>query len=105
MALFEKHIHYHCDNLRVVELLQIQAVKIQTIMTQLEMFKDLLLRLEAATTNIAADIKRLADQVAAGGLSEKDELEISAALKLAAEKLEEVAAVTPEPTPEPPVEG
>lgn len=105
MALFEKHIHYHCDNSRVVELLQIQAVKIQTIMTQLEMFKDLLLRLEAATTNIAADIKRLADQVAAGGLSEKDELEISAALKLAAEKLEEVADINPEPTPEPPVEG
>ena len=105
MALFEKHIHYHCDNSRVVELLQIQAAQIQTIMTQLEMFKDLLLRLEAATTNIAADIKRLADQVAAGGLSEKDELEISAALKLAAEKLEEVAAVTTEPTPEPPVEG
>ena len=88
-----------------LDMLKNQGRNIQTIMTQLEMFKDLLLRLEAATTNIAADIKRLADQVAAGGLTEKEEIEISEALKAAAEKLEEVASITPEPPVDPPVEG
>ena len=105
MALFEKHYHFNFDGLfRVVRLLEEQAKQIQTIMATLQDFNDLLTRVDVATTNIAEDLKRLAAQVEAGGLSEADEAEISEALKLAAEKLEAVAAVTPEPAPEPPVE-
>lgn len=105
MALFEKHYHFNFDGLfRVVRLLEEQAAKIETIMATLQDFKDLLTRVDVATNNIAEDLKRLAAQIEAGGLSEADEAEISEALKLAAEKLEAVAAVTPEPAPEPPVD-
>lgn len=88
----------------VLDMLKNQGQKIESIMATLQDFKDLLTRVDAATTNIAEDLKRLAAQIEAGGLSAKDEFEISEALKLAAEKLEAVAAVNPEPVVEPPVE-
>lgn len=88
-----------------LDMLKNQGRQIQTIMANLQEFKDLLTRVDEATNNIADDLKRLAAQIEAGGLSAKDEFEISEALKLAAEKLEAVAAVNPEPEPEPPVEG
>lgn len=88
-----------------LDMLKNQGRKIESIMANLQDFKDLLTRVDEATNNIAEDLKRLAAQIEAGGLSEKDEAEISEALKLAAEKLEAVAAVNPEPEPEPPVEG
>lgn len=88
-----------------LDMLKNQGRQIQTIMANLQEFKDLLTRVDEATNNIAEDLKRLAAQIEAGGLSAKDEFEISEALKLAAEKLEAVAAVNPEPEPEPPVEG
>lgn len=79
-----------------LDMLKNQGQQIQIIMTTLQEFKDLLARIEAATNNVAADLKTLADKVAAGGLTEAEETEISEALKLAAEKLEAVAAVNPE---------
>jgi len=85
-----------------LDMLKNQGRNITIIMANLQDFKDLLTRVDAATNNIAEDLKRLAAQIEAGGLSAKDEFEISEALKLAAEKLEAVAAVVPEP--EPPVE-
>jgi len=88
-----------------LDMLKNQGRQIQTIMANLQEFKDLLTRVDEATNNIAEDLKRLAAQIEAGGLSAKDEFEISEALKLAAEKLEAVAAVNPEPEPEPQVEG
>lgn len=88
-----------------LDMLKNQGHKLSIIMANLQDFKDLLTRVDVATNNIAEDLKRLAAQIEAGGLSEADEAEISEALKLAAEKLEAVAAVTPEPEPEPPVEG
>lgn len=87
-----------------LDMLKNQGRKIESIMSNLQDFKDLLTRVDVATNNIAEDLKRLAAQVEAGGLSAKDEFEISEALKLAAEKLEAVAAVNPEPAPEPPVD-
>ena len=87
-----------------LDMLKNQGHKLSIIMANLQDFKDLLTRVDAATNNIAEDLKRLAAQIEAGGLSAKDEFEISEALKLAAEKLEAVAAVTPEPAPEPPVD-
>lgn len=88
-----------------LDMLKNQGRKIESIMANLQEFKDLLTRVDVATNNIAEDLKRLAAQIEAGGLSAKDEFEISAALKLAAEKLEAVAAVNPDPEPEPPIEG
>lgn len=85
-----------------LDTLKNQGHKLSIIMANLQDFKDLLTRVDVATNNIAEDLKRLAAQIEAGGLSAKDEFEISEALKLAAEKLEAVAAVTPEP--EPPVD-
>ena len=79
-----------------LDMLKNQGRQIQTIMTTLQEFKDLLARVDVATTNIAADLVRLADQIAKGGLTSEEETEISEALKLAAEKLEAVAAVNPE---------
>jgi len=101
MALFEKHIHYHCDNSRVVELLQIQAAQIQTIMATFQDFQDQLDRIGSATDNIAADLLRLATQIENGGLSAADETAIVESLRAAAEKLEGVAAINPEPPVEP----
>ncbi len=87
-----------------LDMLKNQGHKLSIIMANLQDFKDLLTRVDVATNNIAEDLKRLAAQIEAGGLSAKDEFEISEALKLADEKLEAVAAVTPEPEPEPPVD-
>lgn len=87
-----------------LDMLKNQGRKIEIIMANLQDFKDLLTRVDTATNNIAEDLKRLAAQVEAGGLTQKDEFEISEALKLAAEKLEAVAAVNPEPVIEPPVD-
>lgn len=80
-----------------LDALKNQGQKLSIIMANLQDFKDLLSRVDVATNNIAEDLKRLAAQIEAGGLSAKDEFEISEALKLAAEKLEAVAAVNPEP--------
>lgn len=87
-----------------LDMLKNQGRQIESIMANLQDFKDLLTRVDTATNNIAEDLKRLAAQVEAGGLTQKDEFEISEALKLAAEKLEAVAAVNPEPVIEPPVD-
>ena len=80
-----------------LDALKNQGQKLSIIMANLQDFKDLLSRVDVATNNISEDLKRLAAQIEAGGLSAKDEFEISEALKLAAEKLEAVAAVNPEP--------
>jgi len=88
-----------------LDMLKNQGRKIEIIMATFQDFQDQLTRIAAATENIAADLVRLADQIAKGGLTTEEETEISEALKLAAEKLEAVAAINPEPTPEPPVEG
>ena len=85
----------------VLDMLKNQGQQIQNIMASLQDFKDLLTRVDVATNNIAEDLKRLAAQIEAGGLSSADETKIAEALKLAAEKLEAVAAVNLEPEPEP----
>ena len=119
MALFEKHIHIHVDNSAVVELLQIQAVQIKTIMATFQDFQDQLTVIATATTgisdstlNISEDLKRLATTITNGGIDAVSETELlsvltASATKLseAAAKLKEVADINPDPTPEPPVEG
>lgn len=77
------------------------AQQIQFIMATLAEFKAALDKITAATDNIAADLKRLADKIEQGGISATDEAELLATLNAAATKLEEVAAINSEPTPEP----
>jgi len=88
-----------------LDMLKNQGRSIQSIMASIQDFQDQLNRIGAATDNIAADLVRLADQIANGGLSAADETAIVESLRAAAEKLEGVAAINPEPPIEPPVEG
>lgn len=108
MAIVEKHYHthVHIGGLdEVLVLLKKQAKQIQSIMASIKDFQDQLDRIGAATDNIAADLKRLADQIEQGGLSATDEAAIVESLRVAAEKLEGVAAINPEPPIDPPIEG
>jgi uncharacterized protein YoxC len=81
----------------VMDMLKNQGRQIQTIMANIKDFQDQLDRIGVATDNIAADLVRLADQIEKGGLSAADETAIVDSLRAAAEKLEGVAAVNPEP--------
>ena len=80
-----------------LDMLKNQGRQIQTIMANIKDFQDQLDRIGVATDNIAADLVRLADQIEKGGLSAADETAIVDSLRAAAEKLEGVAAVNPEP--------
>lgn len=87
-----------------LDMLKNQGHKLSIIMANLKDFQDQLNRIGAATDNIAADLVRLANQIEQGGLSATDEAAIVESLRLAAEKLEGVAAINPEPVVEPPAE-
>lgn len=66
------------------------------IMSNLSDLKDQLARIDAATNNIADDIRRLTEQIGTG-MSQADVDEVKAGLEASAVKLEATAAVTPEP--------
>jgi Zn-dependent M32 family carboxypeptidase len=104
MALFEKHIHYHCDSSRVLELLQIQAKKIDQIMANLLEIKALIVEQKEVITEVAGDIAELIAKLE-GGLTAAETQEVFDALKENVVKLKEAAAIVPEPPVEPPVEG
>lgn len=104
MALFEKHIHYHCDSSRVFELLQIQAKQINQIMANLSEIKALIIEQKEVITEVAGDIAELVAKLE-GGLNAVEAQEVFDALKENVFKLKEAAAIVPEPPVEPPVEG
>jgi flagellar motor component MotA len=76
--------------------------QIQSVMATLVEFRAALAKITAATDNISADLVRLADQIKQGGISSVEEDELLATLNAAAEKLNAVADLNPEP--ETPVE-
>lgn len=78
--------------------------KLNQIMATLVEFKAAFAEINEATTNIAADILRLTEQIGSGGLTAAEETEALNELKAAAEALKAVAATTPDGTPTPPVE-
>lgn len=102
-----------------LDMLKNQGRKIESIMANLQEFKDQLAVIATATVeisdstlNISEDLKRLKNSIEQGGIDAVSETELlsvltASATKLseAAAKLKEVAAVVPEPEPEPPVEG
>lgn len=72
-------------------------------MATLEQFQGILTRIDSATTNIAADIRKIKDQITGQGLPSDVEEDILAQLEAKAVALESIAAETPED--EEPVEG
>lgn len=85
-----------------MDILQIIHQKINTIMTTEEKIVATLAGINEATNDIAADITKLKEDVAAGTVTP----ETIAGLEAAAERLKGIAAETPNTPPvEPPVEG
>lgn len=76
----------------------------RSIMATFKEFQAQLATIATATDNIAEDLKRLAGQIADGGISAIEETELLKTLTDAAEKLKAVAAINPEPV-DPPVVG
>lgn len=98
MALINIHIHHH-DKEAIAALEQkldyvISQNKI--IMSKQETLDALLVRLNATTNDIAADLKLLKDQIAAGTVSD----ESLAKLDVNIQALEALGASTENPVPE-----
>jgi hypothetical protein len=76
------------------------------IMATLEQFEAALARIDAATTDIAADIQSLKDQIAGAGLPAEVENSVLARLDTIAGQLEAIggSVENPVPVPEPPTE-
>lgn len=65
-------------------------------------FEAALTEVTTSLENIAADITRLTDQLATGGLSDAEEQEVFAQLRAVADRAKAIADATPEPeTPAP----
>jgi uncharacterized protein (UPF0335 family) len=94
------HVHHHSENESRIER-KLDQLK-ETIMATLQQFMDGFARVEAATTEIAADIKMLVDQLASGGLTTEQEEAVLAKLLTHAATLEGMAASVESPVPEPP---
>lgn len=72
----------------------------ETIMATLAQFEAALARIDAATTDIAADLQALKDQIAGAGLSSEVESEVLAKLEAAASKLEGIGGSVENPVPD-----
>ena len=81
--------------------------KLEKIMAEQENFESVLNRIDDATNNVAADLRRIKDMIEGQGLPASVEDQILARLENAASKLEAVAAEMPEEPeqPEEPGEG
>lgn len=108
MALFEFHIHNQADLDKVLAEILKEIKHIQktlTLMATREEFQAALAEVTTALDNISADITRLTDQLANGGLTQAEQEEVYDQLRAVAERAKSIAAVTPEevvePTPTP----
>jgi hypothetical protein len=101
MAIFEFHIHNHVDLSELEK--EIKRINIKLInMPSKQEFQDALTEVTSSLENIAADITRLTDQLANGGLTDAEEQEVFAALRAVADRAKAIADATPEsetPTP------
>lgn len=74
-------------------------------MATIEQFESALSRIDAATTNIANQLRDLKDQIANQGLSAEVEANVLSRLETAASQLEQVGQSVENPTPDvPPTE-
>lgn len=94
------HIHHHSDAVVVYKLDSI--IKTLTKMATKQDFIDALAEVTSSLENIAADIQRLTDQLATGGLTDAEEQEVFAQLRAVADRAKAIADTNPEPeTPQP----
>jgi hypothetical protein len=91
------HVHHHGDDKLFTEIKSINS-KIEIMGEKLDQIKEQLSGINDATNNIAADLERLAGQIA-GGLSEAEADSVVAELKTTADKLKAIADINAEPTP------
>jgi hypothetical protein len=69
-------------------------IKLKTIMATQVQFNEALQRIDVATNNIAADLRKLKDQIEGAGLPQEVEDQVLATLEEKATKLESIAAET-----------
>lgn len=84
----------------ILSIVKLINQKLNNVPTKAE-FQQALSDVGSALDNIAADITRLTDQLAGGGLSDADEQEIFTQLRAVADRARQIADTTPE-TPEEP---
>lgn len=98
-SLFTFNINNHVD----VSQLENDLRNIKKLLTQMptkQEFQDALAEVTSSLENMSADITRLTDQLATGGLSEAEEQEVFTQLRAVADRAKAIADKTPEPTPE-----
>jgi len=88
------HIHHHSDPAVVYKLDSI--IKTLNKMPTKQEFQDALAEVTSALENIAADIQRLTDQLATGGLTDAEEQEVFTQLRAVADRAKAIADATPE---------
>jgi hypothetical protein len=90
------HIHHHGDDKLFTEIKSINS-KIEIMGEKLDAIKAELSAINESTNNIAADLDRLAGQIA-GGLTAEEADSVVADLKATSDKLKAIAAINPETT-------
>jgi septal ring factor EnvC (AmiA/AmiB activator) len=107
------HIHHHGHSNdedvlhNIYTLTKSTHNKTTQIMADIQAFETALTRIDAATTNIANQLRELKDQLANQGLPADVENTVLARLESAASQLEAVGQSVENPVPpvEPPIEG
>lgn len=84
--------------LLIFVLLFLNHLKLTRVMNNLEQFNAVLGRIDDATTNIAADIRNLKDQIGTG-LTQEEVNQLKNQLEQKASQLEQIAADTEDPVP------
>lgn len=88
MALIEIHVHHHIDTELIIDKLNNMATKAEWQAAFDEM--------KTGLTNISDDITRLTGSIASGDLTADEEAAAFTELRGLADKIKEIAAVTPE---------
>ena len=110
MSLFsiDHHHYFHGDEgtsqalVLIINKLDFLTLKAEEIMaTKQEQYDSIMNRLDAITNDIAADYKKLLDEIANGTVSQESLDRGSANVA----RLEEIGASVDNPVPEPPTEG
>lgn len=92
----DHYIHFTNDSTDSPILKRIERLLVTMTSENAQAFEDIRSRIDTATTNLAGDIRRLAEQIGTG-MSQEEVDTAKAGLEQAAVGLEAVAAETPEP--------
>jgi len=89
-------VHVYIHNGGESEIIHLLKHILRTMVTKQD-FDAAFAQINEATNNIADDITRLTNQLGAGGLSPDEQAAALTELQGVADKLKQIAAVTPEP--------